>query len=328
RIGDDALDGGCDGLLPQLPVGLREGLLRRGRFRFGGADFVRPRAGLNGAQVVLHLVDLLAVAVALAARLVGLALAHEPLRHQVELPAPLPLGKRGRNLGLRQLRARRFDLGGTLAFPQVLELRVRLAKALLGLAARGVLVLGLEREQRRAWRDLGAAGRVEGHERSGEGRGHAHVFTLDVALHGWRRLVAAGASRDRRDGQDDCAFHLPPRLWVVRFAGLAAEAFGFAWMSARSARSMRWSSASLVSSVDSIMRAVAGSSWPLSTSAPPARIGIASEPAHSPTACGNGTRTKMPSCWPFAMSPRSTSRWRGRLSRMNSRAHASPVSAS
>src|SRR5262249_37315680 len=160
---------------------------------------------------------------------------------------------------------------------------VRLAQALLRFAARGILVLLLECEERGARRDLRAARGVERHERAREGRGDAHVFPFDIALHRRRSGVLAGAERERDGSQHQASRHLRPLFLIV----IAARA-----------RSMRWSIAALVSSASVSDFASAGGISPLSTIAPPKMSGIATAPAHVPITCATGASTMRPSSCP------------------------------
>jgi hypothetical protein len=107
-----------------------------------------------------------------------------------------------RHGGFALLRADGFDFLAAAGAFEVGETSLRIVKPLLGFPACRLFVFLFENEERRAGLDLRAPLDETPVQPSGRGRGDHHVFTLDVALPGRRRfLAAAGDERGDRQGK-------------------------------------------------------------------------------------------------------------------------------
>jgi len=111
--------------------------------------------------------------------------------------APRPRGRPGHRARLLQLLGGGLDFGRPLAAAQIGQARLGRRQALPGLAARGGLVLPLQREQRRAGGNRIAALYRKLGERAGERRRDAHIFAFDISLQ--RPRAIRSAARDDQD---------------------------------------------------------------------------------------------------------------------------------
>ncbi len=84
--------------------------------------------------------------------------------------------------GLFELRFEGFDLGGTLAFLDILESGSRLGQLALRFIPRGLLGSAVQLEQRCACLDLRPASNLESLQRSGQRRGDVDELSFDVSL--------------------------------------------------------------------------------------------------------------------------------------------------
>src|SRR5207244_8330499 len=138
------------------------------------------------------------VALQVGSRIVERSAADEAAREELFLALDGRCGKVARRGRLPELLLDRGDFGWSLAILQIGEPRVGALQLLLGLAARGSLVVVLEGEQRRAKRDLIATLHRKLLQRAAKRRGNANVLAFDVALQRTLALVVASGEADRQ----------------------------------------------------------------------------------------------------------------------------------
>ncbi len=198
RVVHESRRGRRDDALRQSPCALRDHLAGRPGIGLGGADLVGARRHLRRRHDGLELLDAGFVASGLRPGVVESGAADEAAGEELLLALHVRRRQLAHRARLLQLLGGGLDFGRPLAAAQVGEARLGRREPLPGLAARGGLVLPLQREQRRPGGDLIATLHRKLGERAGERRRDAHVFAFDVSLQRPRAIrPAAGDDQDR-----------------------------------------------------------------------------------------------------------------------------------
>src|SRR6267142_4857296 len=252
-----------DALLLELPRGLGELRLRRlhvrlSRFALG----VAPHRLERILELGLGFLHARYVAAVGTARLVELRARGVAGLYQLLLPRELQPRELGRRLRLVHLLARRCDLRPPARHLQVLEPRLRVLQALLGLRTRRALRLLLQREHRLASLDLLAAPHGELLQLARIRRGEHHVLALDVALpHAFLVLVARREQRERQKEEAPHCFPLAMHaaaFFNTALASARASALSRASCSTAQPITTEWKNATLCGSVASPLSPSAG----------------------------------------------------------------------